>query len=178
MTYETKYVPFFFFINVAHADDCFFMSEFMTQAFYIYFFGPGLLLANLLFLGNWLTKLKSGGSSWADNNSVFNIVKFLAKSRTADLHTTVLHGGLGNIHQLLGNSLGQGKLGHWNVSYSGDTGKHLVVHVAHLNNVENYGACKEIFFIEKKRMQQQSKIHKNNFYKLIIQISLSIVKAL
>jgi len=84
---------------------------------------------SLLGLGDWLAKFEGGRSSWTDNDAVLNVVEFLAESWATDLDTSVLNSGLGNIDQLLGDSLGNGKLGDWNVSDSGNAGQNLVVGV-------------------------------------------------
>lgn len=95
------------------------------------FFG-GRTSHYLLGLGDWLAKFEGGRSSWTNDNAVLNVVEFLAESRATDLDTSVLNGGLGNINQLLVDSLGKGKLGDWNVSDSGNAGQNLVVGVPNL----------------------------------------------
>jgi hypothetical protein len=84
---------------------------------------------SLLGLGDWLAKFEGGRSSWTDDDAVFNVVEFLAESRATDLDTSVLNSGLGNIDQLLGDSLGNGELGHWNVSDSMSGVQNLLVGV-------------------------------------------------
>lgn len=93
-------------------------------------------------LGDWLAKFEGGRSSWTDNDAVLNVVEFLAESWATDLDTSVLNSGLGNIDQLLGDSLGNGKLGDWNVSDSGNAGQNLVVGVPNLifYELKKYGS--------------------------------------
>ena len=92
----------------------------------------------LLFLRDWLAQFQSSRSGWTDDDTVLNVVEFLAESWTADLNLAGGNGWVGNIDQLLGNTVGVGQLGNWNISDSGDLGQNWSGSVTDLYKCHTY----------------------------------------